>query len=182
MVGMKRIVALLSGLIALGLGTSLVFAQAPVLDKFLFLPEIQGGQGIPGTPTPKSTPTPTEPPTLAPTRTATGTPRPTSNTNCNYNYLLTSELCIWVSNGTPDKNTDLTVFGRLIENGVPQVDLPMRTTWYYPSATQTCDTGVTDARGQASCTRNIGNPTSGVRINIWVKIGDRMTDTWFTPN
>jgi hypothetical protein len=73
-----------------------------------------------------------------------------------------------VSNPTPSKNSNQTVYGRLIVNGQVIKNVPMYTTWYYKTTTPTCE-GNSGSSGVASCTRNIGGASSGYEVDIDVR-------------
>ena len=138
------------------------------------------------TPTPTMTPTSTLSPTPTSTATRTSTPVPTpsgDNVNC-VNYGGGTQLCAWVSNGTPTRNSTVTVYGRLLVNGQPVADAAMHTVWHYATTSPTCD-GVTGTNGIASCSRSIGNATIGRNVTISVDVSHNghvySTSTYFTP-
>ena len=142
------------------------------------------------TSTPTNTPTDTPTPTNTPTDTPTSTPTPTSvatpngaNVSC-PEYTGYVQICAWVSNGSPNQNNTLTVYGRLIASGVPIVGAPMHTVWHYKTTTPTedCTTG---SDGIGRCTRNIGNATAGYTVSVNVTITyqglNYGASTWFRP-
>jgi hypothetical protein len=154
-------------LIIMGLSAFLYPALADDVDSFIYLPLIS--KSLPPTPTP--TPTPLPSPTPAP---------PPSGHNVVCQQFDADELCAWVSNGSPARYSNVTVYGRFYQNGVPVSGLGMSTTWYYRTTTVGC-TGMTNAAGIASCTRSIGQASLGYQVNIVVVIGGRQVTTWFTP-
>jgi hypothetical protein len=91
-----------------------------------------------------------------------------------------TEICAWVSKGHPSQNSTVTVYGRLLVNGVGQSGLTMATTWHYKTTTSTCS-GITGPSGVAQCSRDIGRATIGYQVNIDVVIGGYQVTTWFTP-
>lgn len=142
------------------------------------------------TPTETSTsmpsPTATETPTLMPTRTSTPVPPATptgTNVHCR-DYAGSIQICAWVSNGTPARYSNVTVYGRLLVAASPVSGAPMHTVWHYKTTTPTedCTTG---ANGIGYCTRNIGGATAGYRVTVNVTIthmgSSYATSTSFTP-
>jgi len=120
--------------------------------------------------------------------TVTPTPSPTpewtiGNVVCNS--IGAVQVCAWVSNPTPTRNQDLTVYGRLLDDGTPRPGLPLHTVWHYKSTTPTCD-ATTGPDGEGSCTRNIGAATTGYDVHVDVTIsynGQTYTvTTFFTPS
>jgi HKD family nuclease len=91
-----------------------------------------------------------------------------------------TQLCAWVSDGTPSRFSTVTVFGRLLTNGVGQEGLVMEATWHYLTTTSYCD-GVTGVDGIADCSRSIGGATAGHQVNIDVEIEGQTVTTWFVP-
>jgi hypothetical protein len=91
-----------------------------------------------------------------------------------------------VSNAAPRKNSTVTVTGTLLQNGKPVKGAKMLTTWGFKTTTSTCN-AITGATGKASCPRNIGKATPGVKVVITVKFTDAkgtllaQTQTSFTP-
>lgn len=115
------------------------------------------------------------------------TPLPTSiptpvNKVCEQNGPVV--ICAWVSNGSPTRRTEVTVFGEFRVNGIGEQGLTMRTRWHYASIISTCE-GVTDAAGLAACTRNIGGATVGRQVDIEVSMvyqgSNHTAITFFVP-
>jgi competence protein ComEC len=123
-------------------------------------------------PTHTATPTPTATPTRSPT------PIPGDNVRCQSSGA--AEICAWVSNGHPSRYSTVTVFGRLLVDGVGQSGLTMETTWHYKTTISYCS-GTTGPNGVAQCSRSIGGATSGYQVNIDVVISGYPVTTWFTP-
>jgi hypothetical protein len=96
------------------------------------------------------------------------------------NQIANAQICASVSNGTPAQNSNVTVYGRLLIDGVGQPGQVMNTTWHYKTTTFTCS-GTTGANGLAQCTRSIGRASLGFQVNIDVQIGGYTATTWFTP-
>ena len=120
--------------------------------------------------TPTLTPTSTATPTTTPTQTRTPTPVPTpSGTNVDCNDFGNVQVCAWVSDGTPTRNSTVAVYGRLYVNGQPVSSLPMHAVWHYATTSPSCD-GTTGTSGIASCSRSIGNATIGRTVTINVTI------------
>jgi competence protein ComEC len=163
----------------------------PTLRFVIYLPVIMR-HFAPPTPTPTatvtpiSTPTPTLPPTPTatpmptntPTPTKTPTPIPSDNMRCQSSGA--AEICAWVSNGHPSRYSTVTVFGRLLVNGVGQSGLTMETIWHYKTTISYCS-GTTGPNGVAQCSRSIGGATIGYQVNIDVVISGYQVTTWFTP-
>jgi hypothetical protein len=131
------------------------------------------------TPTPTNTPSWTPTPTVTlttqatPTNTPTRTPTPTP-------CVPTASAS--VSDPNPPQHANVTVYGHLACYGA---GVQMDTTWHFHTVTSTCS-GVTDANGDASCTRNIGSATLGYTVYIDVVFtlpggGQVTTRTSFTP-
>jgi hypothetical protein len=125
-----------------------------------------------------ATNTPIPSPTIKPTNTQVPQPPSGANVVCNLNGA--AQICAWVSNGTPARYTDVTVYGRLLIANAGQSGQAMNTTWYYKTTTSYCS-GTTDGNGNAACTRYISGASSGYRVNIDVVIGGYSARTWFTP-
>ncbi len=139
------------------------------------------------TATPSATPTATftTSPTVTPSPTSTLTPSPTTpptqdGDNLVCNWVGGAQICAWVSEGAPVRNSLLTVYGRLYIGGIPQPDKAMVATWYYRTTTPTC-TGTTSSSGLASCERNIGRATAGYQVDILVDVDGYRATTWFIP-
>jgi hypothetical protein len=153
-----------------------------------YLPYISRPENTPTntpTPTPLPSPTATATPLASPTNTPQPSPTPTTQPPAGDNVVCqtfgSQQLCAWVSNGTPPRFSQVTVFGRLYQNGSPVAGQQMFTTWNYATTTPTCDTGVTGANGIASCTRSIGGATAGFQVNVDVEISGHEVTTWFVP-
>ena len=114
-------------------------------------------------PTLSETNTPTNTPTLTPSQTATAVVPPPTGLNVVCNTNGAAQICAWISNATPTKNSTVTVYGRLLINNVGQANQTMTATWHYKSSTPTCS-GTTDNSGNASCSRSIGTATSGYKV------------------
>lgn len=89
-------------------------------------------------------------------------------------------VCASVSNATPARYTNVTVYGTFTLNGVPQANKTMRTTWKFKTTTSYCN-AITNSVGLARCTRNISGATKGFRVYVIVNVGGYMVTTWFTP-
>jgi competence protein ComEC len=160
-----------------------IFPQFITNDSRIFIPYIRKDTAQP-TPTPVTptpvTPTPVTPTPVTPTATPTAPPNPTgANVQCTT--AGATQICAWVSTGTPAQYGTVAVYGRLYINNVAQVSQTMNTTWHYKSTTVTCS-GTTDANGTASCNRSIGAASKGYQVNVDVNIGGYSATTWFTPN
>ncbi len=99
--------------------------------------------------------------------------------------VLTS-VSRWVSDSTPNKNTNLTVYAiAKDQNGNGIKDAKVVTTWHYKTTTPV-ETRYSGSNGVASTTRSIGNASSGYKVvvNIAVIFGGKTinTSTSFTPN
>lgn len=126
------------------------------------------------TPTVAPTRSPTVPATMAPT----GPPPAGANVVCRD--AGTTQICAWVSNGTPAQNSSVTVYGRLFAGGGGVSGARMVATWHYKTTTPTCE-GVTGSGGVASCTRDIGRATKGYRVDVVVAINGYTATTFFVP-
>ena len=138
------------------------------------------------TPTATASPTATVTPTASPTPTQTPKPNPPptgDNVTCEQTGLV--EICAWVSDGTPKQYTNVTVYGRLLDNGKPVANAPMHTEWHYKTVTQPEDC-VTDKKGIGRCTRSIHSATEGYEVVVDVSITHKgityRTKTWFVPH
>lgn len=107
-------------------------------------------------------------------------PPPMSGANVVCNQIGSTQICASVSSGSPSQYSTVTVYGRLLVNGVGQSGQTMSTTWHYKTTTSTCS-GSTNASGMAQCSRSIGRATKGYRVNVDVEIGGHTVTTWFTP-
>lgn len=117
----------------------------------------------------------------SPTPTFTETPTPTATATSQPGHI---EVTAWVSDANPAKHSDVTVYGKITQGGVGISGVPMEATWHYRTTTSYCS-GVSNNSGIASCSRNIGNATSGyyVRIDVAMTYGGRTyyASTGFTP-
>jgi hypothetical protein len=77
------------------------------------------------------------------------------------------EVTAWVDNPTPIQNSVVTVFGRIIVDGRPKGGVRMDTTWHYRTKDSGCS-GMTDVKGEASCSRRISMATVGYTVRIEV--------------
>ncbi len=117
---------------------------------------------------------------VTPTATSVTVVPPPSGINVVCNNNGNAQICAWVSNGSPVKYSTVTVYGRLLINGIGASGQTMTATWHYKSTTPTC-TGSTNETGNASCSRSIGSATSGYQVNVDVNIAGQSATTWFTP-
>ena len=139
------------------------------------------------TPTPTNTPTGTATPTPTITPTATPTPvlPPPPGFNIICRFFGARHVCASVSNATPSHYTNVTVYARLLSNGVPVPGAAVHTVWHYRTTTPTedCTTG---NDGIGHCTRNIGGAASGYRVDVDVRISYQgaiySVYTWFRPD
>ena len=138
-----------------------------ITDYFLFLPVIQ--RSLPPTPIP---------PPLTPTASPPPAPMPGYNVACQQ--YGTAQICGSVSNPNPARYTTVTVYGRLVVNGVGQANQTMNTTWYYKTTTSSCS-GTTGPGGLAECSRYISGATAGYQVNVGTTVAGYGATTWFTP-
>jgi len=132
-----------------------------------------GGTG--GNPNPTAAPTSTPiPSTTSVVPTSTPIPTPTSvpvnipAVNCLAainSSVNQAQAC--VNNSSPSKNSNVTVYGRLVVGGQVIKNVAMDTTWEYKTTTSYCS-GNSGSSGVASCTRSIGNASSGYRVYITI--------------
>ena len=131
------------------------------------------------TETPTATLSPTA--TMTPTRTPTPTPLPPAPPGVNVDCRVVGivQVCASISNGSPQRYTNVTAYGRLMVAGAP-----VHTVWHFRTTTQTEDC-VTGGDGVGHCTRSIGGASAGYRVNVDVRgtyQGSYYTAyTWFTP-
>ncbi|MDW7755438.1 MAG: MBL fold metallo-hydrolase [Brevefilum sp.] len=92
-----------------------------------------------------------------------------------------AEVCASVSDANPPKYSYVTVYGRLLINGVPQSGKAMTSTWHFKTTTSYCDSGITGLGGLASCERYIGGASVGYQVDIDVSIEGYAVTTSFTP-
>jgi len=85
-----------------------------------------------------------------------------------------------VSYGSPISNSNVTVYGRLLVDGVGQGNEGMAATWHNETATPT-GTATTRSDSTASGTGSGGSATVGNQVNLGVQIGGYSAQTWSTP-
>lgn len=107
-------------------------------------------------------------------------PLPGENLQCNK--VGNAEICATISDMIPNKNSSLTVSGRLLIDGKPQAGVQMLTTWHFKTVTNPCNNGITNNDGIAYCQYSIGGAASGYQVNIDVSISGHSVTTWFTTN
>jgi hypothetical protein len=118
-------------------------------------------------------------PTPQPTVTSTIVPLPGQNQQCKT--IGNAQICATISEANPSASSGLlTVRGRLLIDGEPQIGLPMNTTWHFPGEVSTCDDGITNPDGIATCNMTLPNFDRRQKINIDVTIGEYTVTTWFT--
>jgi hypothetical protein len=183
-------------LLLLLLGVAQTVAHSQALSPAAYLPIVARPWPPTATPTMLPTETPVPPtatattlipptipsfPTSPPGQTPTGTPPPMTAVNfvCSPAGTAT-QLCAWVTNGTPAQLTDVTVYGRYWVNGAGVAHQTMQTAWHYRSTSNSCG-ATTDENGVAHCFRNIGGATVGYRVNIDVTVNGVTVQTWFIP-
>jgi beta-lactamase superfamily II metal-dependent hydrolase len=137
------------------------------LTRWAFLPVVARDY-----PLATATPTATRTATATATRTPTATATPTATWTATGTATPTGtpgpiEVTAWVSNSSPVKNSNVTVYGKITQDGVGISGVPMHTTWRYKSTTSYCD-GTSGSDGVASCTRGIGNAASG--YTVWIDV------------
>ena len=86
----------------------------------------------------------------------------------------------------PRQNSTETVTATLRDRGRPGAGALMRATWHYKTTSSSCDSGVSDANGYATCGKSIGHPSKGYTVNIDVAFTVNgtvvaRTQTAFTP-
>lgn len=93
-------------------------------------------------------------------------------------------MCASISNGNPQRYTNVTAYGRLMLAGAPVAGVPVHTVWHFRTTTQIEDC-VTGQDGVGHCTRSIGGASAGYRVDVDVQISyggsTYYTATWFTP-
>jgi phosphatidylserine/phosphatidylglycerophosphate/cardiolipin synthase-like enzyme len=147
------------------------------VEYYVWLPAIVSP---PAPPTPTPTPSATPLPQPSPSPTPTPTPEPIDGDNLVCQTWDNVQLCGWVSDGTPPQFSTVTVYGRLLVDGVGQAGQLMETAWHYSSTTSYCD-GITGSNGVAQCSRGISGATIGFQVNVDVEIDGYQVTTWFTP-
>jgi hypothetical protein len=108
-------------------------------------------------------------------------PDPVPGENIQCDLIGNVEICASVSDATPPRYSNVTVYGRLVINNIPQSGMAMQSTWHYKTTTAYCDSGVTGPGGVASCQRSIGGASAGYEVVIDVNIGGYSISTSFTP-
>ena len=108
-------------------------------------------------------------------------PDPVPGENIQCDLIGNVEICASVSDATPPRYSNVTVYGRLVINNIPQSGMAMQSTWHYKTTTAYCDSGVTGTGGVASCQRSIGGASAGYEVVIDVNIGGYSISTSFTP-
>jgi hypothetical protein len=90
----------------------------------------------------------------------------------------------WVSQVAPTQYSDITVYGKLTQDGVGIRGASMQTTWHYRTTTSYCD-GVSGGDGIAACTRFISTATRGYYVSVTVEFSYQgqhyVAGTGFTP-
>ena len=183
-----RVVGVVRGvLLSIVFAAGLLLLASGVLavqDTFLlYLPVVLKPVPVPtqtSTPTATYTATPMPTATAIPTATPTPTLTPISGQNMQCQQFGNEQLCGWVSNGSPEQNSTVVVYGRYLINGAGQGGLGMMTYWHYKSTTPSCS-GSTQTTGVASCARDIGRATHGYTVQVDIEINGRAVQTWFTP-
>lgn len=139
------------------------------------------------TATPTDTPTATQ--TATPTATTTATPTtapppPPDGKNVVCTYDGTVQVCAWVNNDRPRRNTNVTVLGRLLVDGEPVSGADIHTEWRFRGYTAERDCR-TAANGIGRCTRNIGKAVVDYQVDVLVEITYEgavySAETWFVP-
>ena len=106
-------------------------------------------------------------------------PMPGENIQCKTTGQV--EICASVSKASPPRYSYVTVYGRLLINGVAQSGKPMSTAWHYKTTTAYCNDGITASDGIASCQRYIAGASAGFQVNVSVSIDGYSVTTSFTP-
>ena len=113
-----------------------------------------------------------------------GTPSPSPSPEPTQSPGVGVVVSASVSNASPTKNSSVTVSGTLTNDGQGVSGVPMTATWHYKTTNSSC-TGTTGSNGVASCSRTIGNASSGYTVVIDVSFnwnGQIYTaETSFTP-
>lgn len=119
------------------------------------------------------TPTPTATPTALP-----APPMPGYNSECRA--YGTAIVCASISEPFPALNSTVTVYGRLLVNGLAQQGRLMSSHWYMTRVTAWC-TGLTNAGGAAQCDRVLRQTDANVLVTVEVNIIGYVASTHFTP-
>jgi hypothetical protein len=83
------------------------------------------------------------------------------------NFYGPTTVRAYVSNPNPVQNSNVTVYGQLVVNGLGANGAVMDTSWHYKTTTSSCS-GTAGPDGVASCTRNIGGASHGYTVVISV--------------
>lgn len=133
------------------------------------------------TATAKPTPTPTR---RQPTLTPVATPPWPDGINVECRQYGAVQACAWVSNNSPSRYSNITVYARLIVGAEVISGASVKTTWHYRSSTP-IELCTTEADGVGHCMRNIGGASSGspveVDVNVTYEGKDYHAATLFTP-
>lgn len=120
---------------------------------------------------------PVQPTPTTPAATSTASPTPTST-------ALICSASAQVNNSSPVKNSNITLTAVLSCTSGSPGGATMTSLWHFKTTTTGCD-GTAAPNGVVSCTRSIGNATSGFTVTIDVtmaKDGQTWTATTeFTP-
>ncbi len=96
--------------------------------------------------------------------------------------ITLAQACVSLPN--PPKNSNLTVYGRLIIKGVATSGVAMSSTWNFSSGPVSCN-GTAGTDGVASCTRSVGESSKGQEVTISVSFSyngqSYSASTSFTP-
>ena len=119
----------------------------------------------------------------SPSPTPTPTPAPTPSPSPTGEVLTTVSAS--VSNPTPQKDSSVTASCKALDqHGAPISGAQATFTWHYKTTTPV-ESAMTDSTGVASCTRDIGNATSGYFVSITISVSYSgvvlTTSTGFTP-
>ena len=114
------------------------------------------------TATSKPTPTPTR---RQPTLTPVATPPWPDGINVECRQYGAVQACAWVSNNSPSRYSNVTVYARLIVGAEVISGAAVKTTWHYRSSKPTQDC-TTEADGIGHCMRNIGGATGGTTVTV----------------
>lgn len=75
----------------------------------------------------------------------------------------------------------MTVYGRLLDDGVGVPIQHMLSSWHFSDRVSECDSGFTSTDGVAFCSRGIGNADIDFEVEIDVTLGGYTVTTSFTP-
>ncbi len=100
---------------------------------------------------------------------ATAFPTPSVNSSgCLTPTSASTAVQACVTDFSPAKGTNVTVYGRLIVGGQAISGVKMNTSWEYFSRVDTCTSDPSDSNGVARCTLNIGNDSAGYQVTVTV--------------